>query len=130
MQRIIKVLIVTSFTLPFGFSPLVFTHGVDTYFSILLTMSFAAFLPTSFVFYMYDTVLCMSGLKKGGNQLWKQMIVALGFILLVGTVLWLSHTRLGRGDLAMKDGGLVFVLSFMLFGAILNNVADQKLSAG
>lgn len=128
MQRIIKILIVASFTLPFGFSPLVLIAGFDAYYSVLLTMSFSAFIPLAFVLYMYDTVLCMGGFKKYEKPLWRQMLVASGFIILVGTVLWFSHISIISNDLALKDRGLIFVLSFMLFGAVLNNVADQKIA--
>ena len=128
MQRIVKILIVASFTLPFGFSPLVLIAGFDAYYSVLLTMSFSAFIPLVFVLYMYDTILCMGGFKKYEKPLLRQMLVASGFIIVGGAILWFSHTSIVNADLALKDRGLIFVLSFMLFGAVLNNVADQKLA--
>ena len=49
MKRAAKILIVSSFTIPLGFVPLLFMYGWDTYIQVLLSMSFAAFVPTAFV---------------------------------------------------------------------------------
>lgn len=127
MQRIIKILIVASCTLPLGFSPLILMIGFDAYMSVLTTMSFTVFIPLAFVLYMYDTVLCMGGFKRKQDAFWSQMIVALAFIVLVGAIVWFSRVSVVASDIAFKDRGLMFVISFMLFGAVLNNVADKRL---
>lgn len=127
MQRIIKILIVASCTLPLGFSPLILMTGFDAYTSVLTSMSFTMFIPLAFVLYMYDTVLCMGGFKRNKDAFWTQMAVAVGFIVLVGAIVWFSKVSLVASDIDFKDRGLIFVLSFMLFGAVLNNVADKRL---
>ncbi|WP_299465617.1 hypothetical protein [uncultured Microscilla sp.] len=127
MQRIIKILIVASCTLPLGFSPLILMIGFDAYISVLTTMSFTVFIPLAFVLYMYDTVLCMGGFKRKQEAFWLQMAVAVAFILLVGVIVWFSQVSVITSDIDFKDRGLIFVLSFMLFGAVLNNVADKRL---
>jgi hypothetical protein len=101
--------------------------GFDAYMSVLTTMSFTVFIPLAFVLYMYDTVLCMGGFKRKQDAFWSQMIVALAFIILVGAIVWFSRVSVVASDIAFKDRGLMFVFSFMLFGAVLNNVADKRL---
>jgi len=126
MKRAAKILIVSSFTIPLGFVPVLFMYGWDTYLEVLLSMSFAAFIPTAFVLYMFETVVCMTGLKKGEHHLIRQMALAVGFIGLLLLVLWGSQTRIKINELTLEYSGYIFVFSFMLFGAIVNNVLDKK----
>ena len=127
MKRAIKILIVSSFTIPLGFTPLWFMYGWDVYLEVLLSMSFAAFIPTAFVLYMFETVVCMSGLKKGEYHLIRQMLLAAGFVALIVLILWGSGTKIKIDEVVLQYGGRIFVFSFMLFGALVNNVLDKKL---
>ncbi|OJJ22031.1 hypothetical protein BKI52_08310 [marine bacterium AO1-C] len=127
MKRAVKILIVSSFTIPLGFVPLLFMYGWDLYLEVLLSMSFAAFIPTAFVLYMFETVVCMSGLKKGEYHLARQMLLAVGFVALLLLILWGSKTRIKIDEVALEYSGYIFVFSFMLFGAVVNNVLDTRL---
>ncbi len=127
MKRAVKILIVSSFTIPLGFVPLLFMYGWDTYIQVLLSMSFAAFVPTAFVLYMFETVVCMTGLKKGEYHLIHQMLLAVGFVGLLLLALWGSQTRIKINQLTLEYSGYIFVFSFMLFGAVVNNVMNKKM---